>query len=700
MNFTQFSRLILKNAMLLFSSALLCAAAVLVLTIDQKKSYSSWALVNTGLVSGYNLESQQGAKVDREYTRSELANIINLAQSYETMEVLAIRLLAFALQKAQPDLELSARGFQELQELVPADIRKALVVPNNPQKTYQNLVEHLKTNFEGPIYELIYSDHDLVGVEHLQGIKVAREGASDMLKISYSTSDPGMCQKTISLLIETFISKHKALKKGQSTSVLEFFERSTQAAIDRLREAEDELLAFRVENKIINYYEQTRFISSKKEDLDESYHNELMALVAADSAVSMVEEQLNGNATLPELREEVSRHMDDYSALNRQLSTLALQQTTAENTRKMGELKLQIDSIQRLIKANTDLIYQNKFSTSGTEVESLLGSWLDNMLAMQTATARMQLIRERKNEFKKIYEDFAPLGSKLKRIERAIEVAESEYLENLHSLNQARLHNYSLLMSSNLQVTDAPFYPAKPASSKRLVLVIVGFLVGLVLPLSGILAAAFLDSNLKSPQNAVDVTGLPLAGAFPRVLPSLKKQRKVDMPLVMERCQNLLAQQVILFLKQNSQPLTQNKVLVFSTRSQEGKSFVAEQLAQALQKKGIAVAMNAQTVNENPKALQVFELPALLESPFSIEQVAEADLSLLVCRANRGWNAADQKALALYAQAGGSQPQLIINGTEIEALEDYIGEIPKVRSPLRKWLKKLTALHFSEGNSL
>ena len=106
-----------------------------------------------------------------------------------------------------------------------------------------------------------------------------------MLRFTYTTIDPGVCQQTLILLTKIFIEKHKEMKKGMSNDVVAFFEEAVRKSAAKLRGVEDQLLAFRVNNKIINYYEQTRFIAAKKEDLDEFFFKEEMKIAAADSTI-------------------------------------------------------------------------------------------------------------------------------------------------------------------------------------------------------------------------------------------------------------------------------------------------------------------------------------------------------------------------------------------------------------------------------
>src|SRR5690606_20790750 len=125
------------------------------------------------------------------------------------------------------------------------------------------------------IYELTYSKNPFFGLDQLESIKVVREGNSDMIRMEYASIDPYMSQVTLSFLTDIFMESQLDTKEGQTESVILFFEEATANTLAKLKQAEDDLLNFRVTNQIINYYEQTRFISGNKEELDKQYQEQL-----------------------------------------------------------------------------------------------------------------------------------------------------------------------------------------------------------------------------------------------------------------------------------------------------------------------------------------------------------------------------------------------------------------------------------------
>lgn len=738
MNFLEFTKLIQRNLPIMLLTAFTTAALVFLLTRQNKDQYYSETLIDTGIVAGYDIESAgSGQRVDREFMRNEMESLISMAKAHETMEELATRLLARYLMLNEPASRwMSTESFGEFRENFPESLRRELVDPDSLEGTYQNLVAMRDAHQQNAVSQIIYSNHQFFGLDQLRNtIRVNREGNSDLLKIAYTTSDAAVCQQTLIALTDLLTQKVREQRRSQSSSVLTYFEQATQQASLRLRNAEDRLLAFHEENNIINYYEQTRFIANKKEDLDEMFFKERMELRASRAKLSRLEDQLRNRVRLSELNNDLMAKRTELTSISRDLAKYEL---VAKGSPE-ADIRPEVQALQERHRELREAIgevalekYQVEYSPEGMDTKQMLDEWLKIVISSEESGARLAAIEERRNEFEEIYQQFAPWGSRLKRIEREIDLAENAYLENLHSYNQARLHMQNTLMSASLQLVDAPFYPIRPLPSKRLLLIAIGFIAGLLLTLGAVIGLEFLDHSLKRPVAAARATGLELFGTLPRQNAGAKTgARKVDMDYVQSRSVELLLQQIKLHTQQVSgRP---RKVVVTSTRAGEGKSLAAREAAAKLRAYGRRVlylspwsksqVKNAAHPDDKPYSIDVsfpgkgsvaellkqnhadvqltaydyvfVEIPGLLTGQYPIDVAAEADLSLLVCRANRVWNAADQKAIDTYHKAINDKAKLVMNGVPAEYLEDSLGELPRRRSPLQRWFKRMATLNFA-----
>ncbi|MCO6478179.1 MAG: hypothetical protein J5I94_16225 [Phaeodactylibacter sp.] len=712
-------RLLRKNQALILAVAFAAATAVFLLTMNARQKFTTKALVSTGVISAFSIENPTSSgKVDRDYTLSELENLIALATAYETMEELSARLLAryLTLDKPQRSWLLPAT-FELVRELPLEDIPRQLQTLPDEQEVL-NLINYYRTREEGnALQSLIYSDEEYFGIEFLQQqIKVYRRGNSDLLEFVYTTTDPIVCKYTLDVLIEIFMRRHAELKKNNTSRIVEYFADAAGESARRLQQAEDALLKFHTENNIINYYEQTRSIAYRKEDLDELSFKEKMVLESSRASLERIEEQLGNRARLAELNAGLIQKREELSRLSTQLAKYDLlgsgQASPAAERQRLGR---QLEQVRQDIQGYTQEAFNFDQTPDGIATQNLLDEWLKLMMEAEQSQARLLAIEERQKEFEAIYGQYAPWGSQLKRIEREIGLAEGAYLEHLHSYNQAILHRENTLMASRLKVLDAPFLPQE-SDGQRLLFILAGFLGGAFLVSATAIGLEFLDNTLKEPRAAALQTGQEVGAALPLLAHKpLKGKKAARQQATLERSAALLAQMARFeTLAVDGRPA---HILATSTGQLEGKTFVSLQLAETLRKEkkrvlflypiqegparqsGMLTPAHPDNCpylmgNDTVQKIQedgfgwaaapgrqlsdydylVMEMPALLGGWYPVDILRYFHLGLLICRANRAWAGADGQALASLKQALPCPVKLVLNGVQPDTLEAFIGE--------------------------
>lgn len=676
-------RLIVRYFHYIAGTAICLTLLVFFTTKDDKREYETHTLMNTGLISGYSIESSSAGRIDYAKTNNELENLINLATSYETNKELSARLLAkFLVLDHKGELPLLKENYSDFRKSV-EDLPIEVKDRDTELTVLYNIISQRDADRSNPFYELTNSKNPLFGNKQLETILVIREGKSDMIRVEYSSIDPYLSQVTLELLTDIFITQQKSIKEGQTDSVIGFFKSAVDKSDAKLKGAEDELLNFRVDNRIINYYEQTRFISGNKEELERQYQEELKVAAGAKSALMKIQVEIEDKSIIPQLQSKIA---DNRSRISKQTTLLTqlelVMDTVPDNARTIRKSNLngEITLLKQEMTDIADQLIMVNQTPDGIETKELLTQWLNQTISKEESEAKLDVMNNRKREYELIYDQFAPLGSTLKRLEREIDVAEREYLENLHSYNQARLHKYSSLMSSNIKVLDPPYYPLEPLKSKRMMIVILSFIIGIVLPTGLLIAMELLDGSLKNPERANLETELKVAGLLMKQ-PKDVDNHMIDFQSVNKQSLNLLIQQLRAATKGISTP---KKVNVFSMQHGEGKTFLAEQLTNYFE-----TYLTDKDIKENLE-FEFTEIAAIQHEPYQEKTLIAADVHLLVARANRKWTASDKHSLEVYSELSGKQPLLFLNGVSSDVMEEVIGSIPKrrnkVRAMVHKWM--------------
>lgn len=740
MTFVEFLRVIYRYWVLILGCGVALAYLIHDSTKDEKPRFTTSTKIHTNVVTGFTIErTQSKSATDIPFTKIEYQNLIALASSYSTMLETSVRLFAKCLMMDEIDSFLiQPKNWEAAIDGIPQGVLDSIKVPGDLGATRQRIRELLDVRNRNEVSNLLLSGHDLFGVDHISGTVVEGIEESDMITMTYTTSDPGICQATLDILTEVFMEKHRALKEEQAESVLTFFKGITEKSSDKLKDAEDALLEFRVDNNIINYYEQTRTISEKKEDLDEMVTAEMMNLISADTAVRELERQLSGRMDLPLLQQRIARKRKELNELTSQIARLEILEDTVKGE-NLVLMKLRAEQIKDEIRHTANEVYEITYTAEGLNASDLLRQWLDNILRYEETEVRLNILKRRKAEFERIYTEFAPLGSIITRIEREINVSEQEFLENLKSYNMAQLANRNMLMSTRLQVIDPPPYPTSPAKSSRKLLIIIGAVAGMLLPTAFFLALELMDSTLKKPDKAEEIIKMELVGAMPKIPKGSHRWGGIRYDEVRRRCLYRILQDIQLELL-NKEGEGPNVIAWTSTRDNEGKTYLVQMMAEHLRSMGqqvllaipeysmkevtgvnmdnICYPVNAElaviedlsylfgVVSQysehlnNPFDWIFIEVPGVLSEAFPLDKLRETDLVLLVARANKKWNDADEKALQQLRRGAKSKPKLLLNACRADVLEDVIGEIPKKRSRLRRMIKRYASFRMGEKQAV
>jgi len=663
MKITDLLRLLRKHIILLLLTPVLLAGLVIYLTKTPSFKYSSETTLYTGIASGSSVE--MGKSLNYFATNTDFDNLINVINSRETQQEVAIRLLAQHLMLPESDPRyISGKSFQYVREITPPYI-ESLIVKSSPatvkvipetapetqdiqgdtdpsnntatfsfskpgtssrnsrtfpasidpvafEQTVKNLTELAQSSDTNFVYNLLNYNSPHYSISEISDINVQRIANSDLVKLKFTSDDPGICQQTLLFFTEVCIKNYKNIKENSSDAVVKYFEFQVNQATRKLKTGEDKLLQFNKGNNIINYYEQSKAVALAKEQLDVDYNNMRIKLAGTEAAIKRLEEKLEKQQKIQLQSGPILEKRNQLSQINTKIATAEIigygNTTDGQN---LASLKLMAEKLKEEIRIAVTDLYRFSNTTEGLPVTSLLNEWITNVISCEDTRAGLGVLSNRIQEFQKQYEIYAPAGANLKRIEREISVSEQEFLELLHGLNLAKLKMQDIELSSNLKSVDPPFYPLTPNPTKRKVMIIGAALFGFIVVLTTILALEFFDETLRNPKKAAKILNLAVMGVFPRIY---LKPQVLNFPFITQRLLEIIVQRIELLKNLKPAKSEPYQILLFSTLNSEGKTVIARNLAAQLKKYGnkVIVIRYSQGKTNHLKSVQDYNSGALI----------------------------------------------------------------------------------------
>jgi len=630
------------------------------------------------------------------------------------------------------------------------------------EKFVQRLIQYASSNDTNFLSKLLYSKNPFYSINAMSEVSANRIQSSDMVRMRVSGPDPGICQQTLLIMAEVVIRKYKEIKANESDAVVKYFMNEVNRTSKRLQNAEERLLKFNEQNSIINYYEQSRVVAIQKENLDVDYQNEHIKYAASSAVLRKLEEKMGLQQAIQLQTSSILHLRNKLSEITTQISlTESFKDPEVKNQQKLTALKVEADKIKKELTEKVKALYGNNTAIDGVPLVNIMNAWLENTIIYEQSRASLKILSDRVREFFEYYRTFAPLGATQKRLEREINVAEQEYLSLLNSLNQSKLAQQNVELSADIKTIDPPNFPLKPKPGKAGLLIAASAVAGFFMMIFIIVALEFLNSTIRTPERLSELSGLKVIGVYPSTLQS---DLSYDMKFITTKLVDLIVQSIevysiktstarpkiialissmdgegksymglricrqmrnlglnVLFIQpdyNNNTDTDSSRSSFYSRYTQKIRDFiVGRKWSEEIEKCEHNVFYNVNNSYYNSNNIMeldlpglrngfsdfnyiLLEIPSIVLNPFPTKLLQSCDLLLMVFRANRNWRKSDYQSINTLLHGGISRPLAILNGTEMDIVEDQLGDLPKQRSWLRRMVKKIVLLKFHEKRKL
>lgn len=665
-------------------------------------SYNVKTTIYTGIISGYNIEA---GPVNYMSASNTMDNLMNIIVSEKTLKQVAIRLFSECMVYGDPERDTNyilASSYNDLLKTVPKEVQ-SLVVKNDVEKTFANMISYERPSRNNYIFGLLYYNHPFFSINHLtQNLRVIRLGNSDMIEIGYTASDPGIAWNTLEILNREFIDQYQEIRFGETSNVIAFFEAEIARLGKQLTRAEDSLINYNIEKRIINYPEQTKQVTV----IDASHQMQMNGLLldynSTRALIEFYENKLGDQARRIRTNNRFIQELKRVTGLNNQIANMELLESRSPETDS------QLDNYKNLLQDAQDELSNlaqnsaaDENSTDNIPAQDLIMQWLAEVVKAEKVGAEIEAMEVQRLKLNEDFVYYSPVGATIKRHERQIEFIESNYMAALNSLNTARLREKNLQMTSaTLRVMNPPSYPLNALPTKRKMILLMTVILTLLFTIGYFLLLEILDRTLRDKLRTERITGGKVLGAFPRE--SVLRYRRYD-KVTSAIATTYMSKTLLPYLKEGQQ----NIINLISTEAKDGKSFIAQHLADHWISQGLNVRILCYdedfSVNDQKYILAksikdicpdvkknevlIVEHPTLKEYSIATDLINEATVNLLVTRANRTWKSTDNTIYNRLTKAIDKDTKLFIylNKAERNDVEDFAGQLP----PYTK-LKNLT----------
>jgi Mrp family chromosome partitioning ATPase/uncharacterized protein involved in exopolysaccharide biosynthesis len=599
MDLSYYLNILWRRKWLLFGIPMLVMLVVYLVVASLPKSYKARAIMATGITEQSEGNPLGGYVYMQPFeVNTKFANLIELLRSQPLSTAVGYELLLH-------DLESKSKAFRTPNKELAVD--EGTMIALLRRKLQAENVLSANASTEDMLYRTLKSyGYDSYSIS--QSTSVTRVPESDYLRIEFSSENPQLSAFAVNKATEVLMTIRNQVSLSNNNNLLEYLRRLAERKRLEMEAKVEELKNYKMKNKVINLYEQTKALVDQQKDIEIAREQERKNLSGLRRNIKDIEtrftprkrqylEALAGdfNRRMEEYRRKIGENQDKFVESNMKDSSYL---KTAENLRR---------EFDQLVKTHHEAFLLNPNNTKQELVSRQLNSELDLEIA-KNATASLDA---ESNRLEEKVNSYTPHEATIYKLEREIETNMQAYLVILNKLNDLQFG--SLNFYKALKTIEKGVAPEHPESNRIWLYVVIAGLAALLLVALTILAIDYFDESVRTVSGFERETGVrPVAGL--NMIPSgsfdlgrvfREEQRDGSLEMFKNQVRSLRTQ-----IEQDPD----SKVYVLTDFSgQSGKTTVAVSLAYALGLTGKRVLL-ADANFRNNELTRLFQAPELINN--------------------------------------------------------------------------------------
>ncbi|MGV0107962.1 polysaccharide biosynthesis tyrosine autokinase [Nostoc sp. DSM 114160] len=429
--------------------------------------------------------------------------------------------------------------------------------------------------------------------EFLKQVKIKSVRGTDILAISYSSSNPKEAADVVNSLMRYYLENNIHVNQAQATVAKKFLRKQLPEVEARVATSEAALRRFKEENRVIALEQEAAKGVDKLANLSDQITQAQANLTDAETRSKLLQRQLRlnsqqavdmGNLSQSKAVQEV---LTQYQQVQNQLAVEKTRYTDKHPTivnllAKEAALKKQLET--RIFEnADREKSVPAQNLGMGELKQTLVAQLVQSDVERSALANRITVLQNAYTLSQRRLSVLPQLQEKQEQLERQLQVATSTYEELLK-----RSQEVDVVVNQNVgnaRVISAALLPQNAIPSKIVFQLALGGFLGILLGVGVASILEAMDRSLKTLEQAQQLLGYSLLGTIPRLDRKAKNSGEglVELPVKDNPCSGASSAfemlQTNLDFTISDRPL--KVIAVVSSAPGEGKSFVAANLAVA-----------------------------------------------------------------------------------------------------------------------
>lgn len=359
------------------------------------------------------------------------------------------------------------------------------------------------------------TDEEKASQEVEDSLAVVYQKDTDVIDLKIEMADPALSAMILSKLLEAYASRRIEVKETRGTE--EFLSSETTALRNRLASIEAAKETWKQSRNLSSAQDQKSLLLRQIRDLSAEHDATLREIGALER---QAEAARRAAAETPGQVRESHQETPDPSTLALKQRLTVLQADRAHLLTKFQPEAQQVKSVDQEIGSVRALIDGGKPTDVASVTyqvnplhEELERKLQDTGIALQGLHSRLDLQQKQLAALNAELRGVDTADAGLQSIERERQIAEAEYTTLVKRKQEADIDNQlDVKRISNISIVTPPTSDFIPVYPRKMLLMGVAILVGLVLGVGLSLLLNYMDEHIHTPERAAAVLGIPCLG--------------------------------------------------------------------------------------------------------------------------------------------------------------------------------------------
>lgn len=334
---------------------------------------------------------------------------------------------------------------------------------------------------------------------------------TEILEVDVNGKSPEQAQDTNQQIVDGFLNRLSDLSHAENGATREFLEGRVASSKQELSDAEDKLEQYQVENKMYSTDDQIKNLTDKLGIVDKAKAENKLNLEQAQAALDTINGQIDS----------AGQSVADSPAIQQYKSQLAT--LSAERAGYIGKytdehpdviaVNQKIAETQNALNNEIANIVAQQAPSSSPVQQQLLTDKFKNEAIVASEESKQKALEELDEENNKEINELPAKEQGFVRVKRDADVAQEIYVMLAKRLEEARIAEN--MVPNEVQVIDEPTLPEKPIKPRKVLIMAIALVLGLLLGSGYVVTKDMLNRRLRTSEDIENYLDLPVIGIIP-----------------------------------------------------------------------------------------------------------------------------------------------------------------------------------------